>query len=381
MTSLKYLFDVDQLSDVTIDDLKKHLSNGYQFILNRRNLDGSFQKQGLGPIGSIWLTASVVNCLNQLSGNPSFFEVDEKLIREGLNFLKRQQKFGVFDGVDVTGSFVEFGARDEADVILTALVAIAFLENKAFRSEYSDVIRSAVSFVDSNVLLMKNTRDIAISAYALTLANQTNDSRTMIVYLKNQAVTEHGMIHWNFNSTSSGSIDEQIEIASYALLSFLHCGEEKLTLQIMLWIVSQLNSNNRNVVKQESLVVGRALAEFTKKYPASKNAIDLTLELGSEIKKFYLESDHFMFEIPSKVRNVNIAANGTGFASVNIYIKYDIELEDLKDSFVVDVKVNQQEREDSLHLTICTSAKPDENDDQGSETRLNGVLEIELPDG
>lgn len=381
MTSLKYLVEVDQLSGVTIDDVKKHLKSGYQFILDRKNLDGSFQKQGLGPVDSIWLTASVVNCLNRLSGNGSLLEVDGKHIREGLNFLKRQQKFAVVDNKNITGSFIEFGASNEADVSLTAFVAIAFLENTELESEYSDVVRSALDFIVGNVYLMKNNRDIAISTYAVTLAKRTDDAEPMINNLKSTAAIEQVMIHWNFDSSSSGSTDEKVEIASYVLLSFLLIDEKAFTIQIMLWIVSQLNSNERNVVRQESLVVAHALAEFSKKYPASKNSIDLDLQLESESKKFHLESDNFSFELLPNVRNVYINANGTGFASVNIYTKYDNVIDDFKDNLAMDVKVNHQEREDSLHLTICTSTKPDDDDDQDSHDKLSGSLEIELPAG
>lgn len=374
MASLQYLIGVGQLTDVTIDDVKKYFKDGYEFILNRKKLDGSFQKQGLGPIGSVWLTASVVNCLNHISGNESLLDVDKKHIREGLNFLKRQQNVS-------SGSFIEFGDDHESDVALTAFVGIAFLESTEFLVEYSDVISKLSSFIDSNVIQLKDNRETAISAYAMTVAKRVTAAKDLIESLKGAAVIEQGMIHWNFNSTSRGSIDEQLEIASYVLLSFLSRGEKEQTLQIMLWIVSQLNSENRNVAKQESLVVGYVLAEFAKQYPASKNSVDLVFDFKSDSKKFHLESDEVTFEIPSNVRNIEIQANGSGYALVNIYTRFDIKIDNFKDIFLLDVNVNRQERENSLHLTICTSVKPDENDERRNEARINGILEIELPAG
>lgn len=374
MTSLTYLVKVGQLSDVPIDDVKNHLKQSYEFILSSKKRDGSFQKQGLGPIGSIWLTASVVNCLHQISGNDSLLKVDEKHIREGLTFLKRQQNVS-------SGSFVEFGDDKEVDVSLTAYVAVAFLQSTELRNEFSDVISKLLGFIDSNVISLKNNREIAISTYTMTLAKLTSEARVLIDFLKNAAVTEQGMVHWNFNSTSSGSIDEQIEIASYALLSFLSSDEKAHTLQIMLWIVSQLNFGTKGIAKPEALIVSRALAEFAKKYPSSKNSIDLTFNFKSDSKNFHLASDDFTFVLTSNTRKLEMSANGTGIALVNIYTRFETKINNIKDIFLLDVNVNQPEKQDSLHLSICINVKHDENDEQRHDMKMNSVLEIELPAG
>lgn len=339
MISLKYLSQTDQLKSITKAQLEKHLKDAYKYLIERRNLDdGSFNFKGHGKLKSIWFTAYVVRCLGQMI---DMMEIDETYIKTALDFLQAQQIPADIGG-SLTGGFVEFGNNGKADIALTAFVVIAFLENSGRFKGYEDVSKNALTFIDHHISSMKSNYDIAISCYALSLAKH-EEANTLLQFLKARKMEKDGKQFWelsfnNENKSLHWDNSDQIEMVSYALLSFIKAGEQEEILPIIMWLISQIKLKGVSLTKKDPAIVANALAEVARIFFSSTIDMDIALHHSrDEETTIHVDKSNALspirFEMPPSVRDIFIQANGTGFVMLETLYSYDTFVDKFEESF------------------------------------------------
>lgn len=380
MLSLRFLSDVNQAPS---SDIQGYLQTGYKYIQDRRNTDGSFSFEGHGIFKSMFSSAYVIKCLSQLS---SLITINVQHIKDAASFLKQHQgPEGLVDANQrsLAGCFidVDVGGEQNSGIYLTAFVAISFLENSNLTEPYKEVVDKALAYLNRNTMFMTRNLDVAITAYAMALANH-NTAEALLSHLKSKMVAEQDKHYWNVDDDNSGDFSTRLEIASYAVLADLKTNQEPEVMPIMMWIVSQINQNEGKI----PTVAYQALAEVTKVFFHSEARMDLHISFGSSRSlEIHIDKSKTSenFELPSDVRNFSIQSKGTGFATLQISCKYDTIIEEVSDKFSLSIAVNPTGDEKLLHLTISTSYKIDDDDEEMENLRKESkaVMEVELPRG
>lgn len=381
MVSMRYLY---QTAEISKADIISHLNDGYGHIMERRQDDGSFQYKGHSKYLSIWLTAYIVKSLGQVRQTDAI-QVDDEIVVKALTFLKNQQS--------TSGEFTELGAdRVDPKIInfsLTAHVVISFLENPSQAKDFQSVIDKALNFLDMHLTSISERFDMAIVAYALSLAKHAS-AKDVLKALTDTARQTSNKIHWGASLEDNGvksfySLSDKIEIASYALLAFLQMDKIEYQLdirQIMLWIVSQVEADGA-FSKKDSFITAQALAEVSKIYFNKQLDLLIDIDLGNdqELEVNFTKSNPKTtqdFVFPGSTRYVGIYANGEGLALLKISYSYDTEVDELTNPFFLSVAVEPTSTEDYLLLTVCTNIRPPlESDTDSGEV----IMEVKLPDG
>lgn len=391
MISAKYFTAINQLSTINQTQVDLHLKTGYERILSRKYADGSFQFLGNSRYKSIWLTAYVAKCLTQVEG---IMFIDANHIKTAFDFLKKYQSPShqvTTNKKNISGGFIEFGVERKAGIVLTAFVAISFLENSKFISDYRDVVDKALNFIDRNLNYITSNYEFAISAYALALGKH-DSAKLFLDHLSKKAKNRDGKKFWNVNfdddkNKVSNDISDKIEIASYALLSFIKARRESEVRPIMLWIISQIQQNDGAFSKKDSVVTAQALSEIASIYFTSEVNIDLALFYESnERTDIHIDNSNaknpINFNLPTSTRGLTVAANGTGFVLLEVLYNYEQTIGDFSERFALQVTVKTSDDEKVLHLTICTALKIDEDIGDASNMKIsNAMMEVKLPSG
>lgn len=378
---LDYLTSVNKLSSAIKLKAKGFMETGYQKELTYKHKDGSYSAFGKSDrSGSTWLTAFVAKSFNQAS---KYIQIDEKIISEALNFLSSKQ--------DQDGSFPEVGRMlsksmqggAAGGVSLTAYTLITFLENKEHSGGHQGTISKALEFLESKMFDLNDTYAMAVTAYALQLANHSQ-KEIFLDKLESKAENVNGMKFWKRDdlSTSSTRPDSiNIEMTSYALLAFVEAGRDVDALAIMKWLVTQRNENGGFHSTQDTIVGLQALAKLSAKiYSADKDLkISVKLPLNSPIDLNVNSENSLVLqkrEIPSSARIFEVSATGKGFGVLQIAYKFNIPLAK-QARFNLAPKVQEASNKEFLHLKVCTSFI----EDSFASSSNMAVMEVTLPSG
>lgn len=395
MVSVKYLTTINTISTTDKTRLETLFADGYNALKERNVADGSFNFKGYSKLESVWLTAYVCKCLNLVATTNNAIAFDSNLIKNAFEFLKRQQiPEGIFDlnKKSLAGSFIDFGNEHKPNFFLTSFVVISFLENENYASQYKDVIDKALNFIDRNFMFVQTNYEFAIICYALALAKHPTTDGCML-HLRNKATVVEDKTFWELHfdeekKNITSSITDKIEIASYALLSFLQqSAKDTEVLPIMMWIIANVKQNDGAFSKRDSVATAQALAEAARIYFSSKIDVDLSLSFNNDgHKKIHVDQlQPVTFNLPQNVRDIVFHANGTGFVLLEVEYSFETAINEFTDYFELSVDVKSHG--DMLHLTISANIKPDEdqNDDGNvedeNEKDSKTVMEIQLPEG
>ncbi|XP_017300547.2 CD109 antigen [Diaphorina citri] len=287
---LEYLKKTYQLTDAIEAKASRYLETGYQQELTYRRPDGSFSAFGTtDPNGSTWLTAFVAKSFRQAASHTT---IDESVILEALAWLSSNQA--------VNGSFPEVGKVSHADMqggaakglALTAYTLVAFLENSRATPLYRNTINKAVDYIVKNLAGTEDAYAIAICSYALHLA-QHPVKDVAFNLLESKAHNEDGKKWWkraerpedkkNPWAQVPNSVD--VEMTSYALLSYLDRGLVEDTLPILTWLVTQQNDQGGFASTQDTVIGLYALAQLAEKVLARNNDVSISLIVPKEKKR------------------------------------------------------------------------------------------------
>lgn len=384
---LDYLKGTDQLTSKIEEKAKKFMESGYQRELTYRHDDGSFSAFGNSdPKGSTWLTAFVARSFKQAA---SHISVEEAIIDKALEWLSDQQA--------ANGSFPEVGKVSHKDmqggsgegIALTAYTLIAFLENRNLLPKYQNIVNKAVDYVARNIDGLNDVYALAIAAYALQLADHSSKDFTLS-QLDAKATTDGDTKWWHKPIPEADSKNPwygkpnsvNVEMSSYAMLSFLEAGLDTDALPIMKWLISQRNDKGGFQSTQDTVVGLQALAKLAAKISSKNNDVTIVVTYNeNQQREIKVNSENNLilqkFELPSSARNVDIKATGHGFAIVSLGYKYNMNVTGEWPRFVLDPQVNKNSNQDYLHLSVCTSFVPT----TGQNSSNMAVMEVGFPSG
>ncbi|GLG95490.1 uncharacterized protein GBIM_02438 [Gryllus bimaculatus] len=382
---IDYLRNTRQLTPAVEHKATRYMETGYQQELTYRREDGSFSAFGNNDNhGSTWLTAFVAKSFHQAM---PYITVEERIIHEALQWLANNQA--------ANGSFPEVGKVSHKDmqggaangVALTAYTLIAFLENKNSTSLYRNTINKALDYVVKNLNGLEDVYAISICTYALHLADHTSKTLAFNL-LESKANTTSNMKWWNKVDSDPGNPwnnlpnSVNIEMTSYALLSYLKRGLIQDSLPIMRWLVSQRNDAGGFASTQDTVIGLTALAKLAEQIVSDSTSMTLTFNQGSSVlANININNGNLMIlqkhEVSPKVREIEISATGTGFAVIQVSYQYNVNVTGAWPRFTLDPQVDKNSDHNHLQLTICSGFVGSKD---GNESNM-AVMEVTLPSG
>jgi CD109 antigen len=383
---MDYLTTLNKLTPEIESKAKKYLESGYQRELTYKHDDGSYSAFGKSDkSGSTWLTAFVAKSFSQAA---KYILVDEEIITQALDFLVNiQLQDGSFPEVGHVSHKAMQGGTSEG-IALTAYTLITFLENQNLAGKYEKPIEKALDFIVRRSESITDDYSLAVLSFALHLSDR-DEAKIVLKKLDLSSIKGNGMMHWkaesltviNQNSWEIQPDSLDIELTSYALLSYIKAGRDEESLAIMKWLISKRNSNGGFVSTQDTVVGLQALSNLAKKIIVTKNDITMKLkdDQGKETEIVLNELNALIlqkFQLSSNVQKIEVKAKGRGFSILQISYKYNINDAVSSPRFLLDPKVVTSDK-NSMVLSVCVNFLPDKSVDKSNMA----VMEVEFPSG
>ncbi|XP_033109473.1 fibrillin-1-like isoform X4 [Anneissia japonica] len=396
---LQYLSETNQLDQAIEQKALGYMKIGYQRELNYRRSDSSYSAFGNNdPQGSTWLTAFVVKSFARAS---EYIFIDQKDLDVSINWLKRQQmESGCFRSIGRVIHSNMQGGVDNAET-LTAYTMIALMESGVSKDD--PIIVKATRCVGNNIDSLNDPYNIALIAYALTMADAPTKDE-IIQLLNDNSINEDGVTHWeaiaedttNYYYVSDDSLAKarDVEATAYGLLAQIlstNVKNDKVTegLPVVQWITRQTNPNGGFISTQDTVMALESLAVFA---GVSYNNpgdlyVDVQVQGVRQPKRFYVNAANrlvvqsMMFPLLNPFTAIAINAGGTGSALVQTVIKYNVPSAFVRPSFDIEVDVDQEEGQEldrgcgQQIMDICITYN-------GTARATNmAVVEVQMPSG
>ncbi|XP_055588567.1 thioester-containing protein 1 allele S3-like [Uranotaenia lowii] len=372
---LDYLSETGTINEEVKMKAINFLSSGYQNQLKYKRSDGSFSVWGGSDAqGSTFLTAFVAKSFKIAD---KYINIDKSLVMDAFRWLAGIQKpDGRFDEVGrMIHSDMQGGLRTSS-YALTSFVLIAFLEVADARAQHKQVVSRTLTYLANNLANIEDVYDLSMATYALHLG--THKSRKLFM----DKLVEKAKFD---NATSTRYWDRspvEIEVAGYALLSYIQAGLLADASSIMKWLNTQRYGLGGFPGTQDTFVGLKALAKYAAKTSAHKN--DYRVIIRHEPNKRYTfdvdKRRSFVTqvqELPGNVRNYHVRVEGIGHGFFQIAYQYYLNVENAKPSFDLDVTVMNTTTYDVQNLHICVSYKPS----QAYERSSMAIVEVFFPSG
>lgn len=384
---MNYLKNTNQLTQAIQGKALRFMEIGYQRELTYRHDDGSFSAFGMSDSnGSTWLTAFVAKAFRQAA---AYIPIEDRIIDEALQWLSNNQA--------PNGSFPEVGRVSHRDMqggaakglALTAFTLIAFLENADSSEKYRNTINKGIDYVVRNMNDLEDVYALSICTYALNLAKHPYES-TAFNLLEAKATTKDDLKWWSkpipendknpWYHSLPRSVD--VEMTSYALLTYLRRNLVTDSLPVMKWLVKQRNAEGGFSSTQDTVIGIQALASLGEKLATKSNAVSITFMYeGGGQTQMNINPDNSMIlqkqMLPRKVRLVNITATGNGFALVQVSFQYNLNVTGAWPLFTLDPQVDKNSNANHLQLSVCSGFVPTKEANQSNMV----VMEVSLPSG
>ncbi|XP_044750502.1 CD109 antigen-like isoform X2 [Coccinella septempunctata] len=364
-----------------------NLEDGYQTQMSFKRKNGGFSEFGeRDDEGSVWITAYTLLAIRQAS---EFIYIDENILQEGYEWLMEKQ--------NSNGSFYETGNIIHSDMQnrkgnslpLTSFVLISFLENQRFTSKYKNLINKGLDYIARNIEENEETYSLALCSYALQLSKHPS-KQSAFNLLDNRANYTDSMKWWSKpisdkdNPWKSFPRSLDIEMTSYALLSFLEKNLLEDAFPILNWLLKQQNDLAGFTSTQDTMVGLQALLQILMKLSVSTN---LQIEFKysqNDSGKFQISENEATieqrFEISKTSREVNFTAHGEGLAIFKVYYQYNKVVSGPWPMFILDPQVDKSSNLNHLQLSICARfIKGTENTNDATSNMA--VMEVNLPSG
>lgn len=379
---MEYLKNKNQLSEDLQGRARRHLETGYQHQLSFRHDDGSFSAFGMrDESGSTWLTAFVAKSLAEASRH---IEIEEEVVQQAVEWLTQLQQ--------VDGSFKEVGTvNNEAmqggsgkGVSLTAYVLIALLtvENPP-SAKVRNAVNRAVDFLASNIDEIEDVYNLAISTYALHLADHPQRD-TAFYKLEGKAEVKDEQKWWVWQpldvnlETTVESRPLDVETTSYGLLTYVLRGLTRDAIPIMRWLTRQRNQYGGFQSTQDTVVGMAALAALAERLTTTDPQVNVRLIYGARGKNVQVTRDNTMLlqrvELPADTDKVEVTASGSGVAVLQVTYHYNVRVTGPKPAFSLDPQLDTTTDTNRLRLTACTGYT-------GGNNSNMAVMDVSLPSG
>uniref|UniRef100_A0A0K0DQ80 A2M domain-containing protein n=1 Tax=Angiostrongylus cantonensis TaxID=6313 RepID=A0A0K0DQ80_ANGCA len=326
---LRYLKATNRAEPAIEAKAVKHMEAGYQRELIYRRLDNSFSAFGESDkFGSTWLTAFVVRSFAQAR---SYIFVDPSVLTKSIAFLNGQQM--------ETGAFAEHGevhhkdmqgGASEGGIGLTAYVVVALLEN-GIRND------NGIAFLEKHLDDLKNdSYALAVTAYALRLANSEKKAEALEALEKLQISDKDGTIHWSSVQGNDKSKDTtqyfyqprpvDVETTGYVLLCYMLDGDTVRGLPLVRWLTAQRNAYGGFSSTQDTVIALQALGSYAEHAYSPDTNATVTITNGADNHVFNVSPSNSIvlqtYELPNIDSNVVIKASGKGTVFAQVSYSY-----------------------------------------------------------
>jgi len=355
----RYLQGSGQLKPEIMAKAEKLMITGYQRELTYRRTDGSFSAFGMNDeSGSLWLTAFVLKCFAQAKG---LLYIDSSVLDAASSWITAHQNAdGSFDPVGFVHHQEMLGGVKGKDA-LTAYVAIALMEagEKAGSGK-------AISYLEGKVGGMTDAYAVAITTYALELANspKKGDAYNKLMSL---AKEDESGLHWGsdgvpvpetqpkaggpalmprFQPDINRSAD--IETTAYATLALVKHGDAFNSSKASKWLVSKRNAYGGYGSTQDTVVALEALTSYA---TGARSDVDLTVTLKAQGVDKQLKINKDNFDVLQTVAvpvnsQVEMTVTGKGDAIGQAVRRYNVPQVDIpaaQQMLKIDVKYDTTE--------------------------------------
>nr|XP_034179672.1 CD109 antigen-like isoform X1 [Osmia lignaria]XP_034179683.1 CD109 antigen-like isoform X1 [Osmia lignaria]XP_034179692.1 CD109 antigen-like isoform X1 [Osmia lignaria]XP_034179702.1 CD109 antigen-like isoform X1 [Osmia lignaria]XP_034179708.1 CD109 antigen-like isoform X1 [Osmia lignaria] len=383
---LNYLKSTNQLTQAVQGKALRYMEIGYQRELTYRHDDGSFSAFGMSDSnGSTWLTAFVAKAFKQAA---EYIPVEDRIIDEALQWLSNNQA--------PNGSFPEVGRVSHRDMqggaakglALTAFTLIAFLENTDSVGKYRNTIMKGIEYILRNINELDDVYALSICTYVINLAKHPYENAAFNL-LESKAMTKEDLKWWSKpipnndkNPWYSLPRPVDIEMTSYALITYIRRNLITDSVPVMKWLVRQRNAEGGFASTQDTVIGIQALAMLGEQLATKNNTISVTFTYeGGGQSHMNINPDNSMILqkqiLPRKTRLVNITATGSGFALVQVSFQYNLNVTGAWPLFTLDPQVDKNSNANHLQLSICSGFVPTK---EANESNMV-VMEVNLPSG
>ncbi|XP_022104847.1 A.superbus venom factor 1-like [Acanthaster planci] len=356
-----YLKNTDQFTANLETASRQYIADGVKRELTFRKDDGSFSVWPSNYDSSTWLTAFVAKVFCKAK---EFAFVDERIICKAMEWLITQtqsQDDGSFSETyrvhhrEMTG-----GVQGKAS--LTAYVLISLLECECDTFNKDDAVARATTFLGEELEKLTRPYAIAITAYALALAN-SDKAGEAIGMLKDCATYAGGSRYWAADDSSFGGGQKpywysyrpkaiEVETTSYALLALLTVDDIPYTHAIVNWLSNQENYNGGFVSTQDTVMALQALSEYAYRVQQYEVNIECTVkcEQSDFDQNFELTADDALvrraeaLRVPESSRelNVYVTSSGSGLGQFKFEATYYTPEPDIEDC-EFELEINEDE--------------------------------------
>uniref|UniRef100_A0A2C9JK11 Alpha-macroglobulin-like TED domain-containing protein n=1 Tax=Biomphalaria glabrata TaxID=6526 RepID=A0A2C9JK11_BIOGL len=362
-----YLKSVNQLSADIRTKALNFMESGYQRELTYKHTDGSFSAFGnRDASGSMWLTAFVTRVFKQAK---THIYIDDEILIKAVQWMVSKQ--------NDDGSFPEPGevlnknmqGQAGSGVGLSLYVLISLFENKDVLANtllVDEARQKALAYVEQEVAKTDDLYILTMAAYAFQLA-YSSQVQTVLNKLEQKATVKDGRKHWHQpdqpKTTNTWDYPNptkavDIEMTSYALLTYAARGNIVAGKSIMQWLTEQRNSNGGFSSTQDTVVALNALSEFAKQTYSNNFNVQITTQLNATSYTFNIDKTNSLLlqsrETPDVPSQVKIDATGSGMALVQVAVSFNVESEIFETTFDLTVKLIE---ETINHLFVETCAK------------------------
>lgn len=372
---LDYLSESGTVDETVKNKATNYLSSGYQNQLKYRRSDGAFAVWPDSE-GSTFLTAFVAKSLKIAA---KYIDVDKNVVNSAFAWLASKQTSD--------GRFPEVGKVIHADMqgglwkqttsyALTSYVLIAFGENQEVLAQYRTVVQKTAQYLRNNLHNINDVYDLSLATYGMWL----------IKHADRQGFFDKLIETSKFDNSTSERFwvrpPVDVEVAGYALLSYIEKGMYVDATPIMRWLNRQRYGRGGFTGTQDTFVGLKALAKFAAKISGSRNDYRVTLYSGKQtIIRFDVDKQKTMeiqeVDIQNDIRNMRVEVDGIGNGYFQIAYQYYQNIQKGKSSFNLTVEMLNTTTYNVQHLKICVKYAPREAYDRSNMA----LVEIFLPSG
>jgi len=396
-----YLENNGMMDADTRNTAYQHFIQGYQNQLNYKHDDGSYSAFGdSDDSGSTWLTAFVAKCF-MFSGQMrnEFQEQLSQNIHDALNFLVDQQR--------EDGSFNEPGKVSHkamqggvnSNMTMTAYVLITFREtvfaNKNER--YTQAAEKAQQYLEQRLADIdpQDVYTMSIVTYALNLVGSDYANQALRIFESMATKMQDGKMYWQEPEDRSSKFGKEftppyyqanskdVEMTSYALLTYAGLGDTKRAYPVMQWLISKRNGLGAYSSTQNTVMAVQALTEAAKRFNDNRDLNVKVTARGvsvSQTETVEIDNDNAIvyntIDLPAKDSRIQVATDGFGAAVAQLTVCYNVPETPYEDQGFKCQQDVQTKGMDYANINFCCRLKTGDNKTTGMF-----VFEMEMPSG
>ncbi|XP_073826181.1 thioester-containing protein 1 allele R1-like [Musca autumnalis] len=360
LSLLEYLnADDSNTSSSMVEKLKNSLELGYQQQITYKHKNGSYSQFGRGRSKSnTCLTAYVARSMLQAR---QYISIDEKIIDDAFDYLVQMQKDN--------GQFAITGGSIHNELVVTAFILHAFLEDQDTALKYKKEIDAAIQYLSEIVV---NEDDPYSLAHIFMVFQKIKHPQTENIKQKLQlkAKCENNLKWWSCNDSQKYPSND-IEMTSYILQSLLETEELEQLLPIIKWLVVQRNHLGGYDSARDTSVGLKVLVKCFKKYAALNDGGKVEIQFKGFVENdiettsglFHVDKDNFAtlqkHLLPSSTKQIQFDAIGQGTSLIQLFYHYNINTAcNYESSFIIQPQVKATQFPGQLLVNLGVEYKP-----------------------